>query len=122
IRGDRSRIAVRWSYVAIRLDRKLPHMLLIAKENQGIGGSDLPATYGSDQILSLEGDFDRYFTLYCPKKHETDALYVFTPDLMALLIDEARFFDVEIVDDWMFVVMRKTLPVAASTYERLLTI
>jgi hypothetical protein len=28
---------------------------------------------------------------------------VFTPDLMALLIDESASFDVEIVDDWMFV-------------------
>jgi hypothetical protein len=28
---------------------------------------------------------------------------VFTPDLMALLIDEAGAFDVEVVDDWMFV-------------------
>ena len=37
------------------------------------------------QVLSLEGDFDRYFTLYCPKEYERDALYVFTPDLMALL-------------------------------------
>jgi hypothetical protein len=54
-------------------------------------------------VLSLEGDFDRYFTLFCPKQYERDALYVFTPDLMALCIDEVAPFDVEIVDDWMFV-------------------
>ena len=64
---------------------------------------NLPATFDKSQILSLEGDFDKYFTLYCPKEYERDALYVFTPDLMALLIDEAAPFDVEIVDDWMFV-------------------
>lgn len=43
-------------------------------------------------MLSLEGDFDRYFTLYCPGDYERDALYVFTPDLLALLIDESRHF------------------------------
>ena len=119
----RSRRVVRWGYLALRLDRKLPNMLLIAKENQGLGGSDLPGTFHPDQVLSLEGDFDKYFTLYCPKQYETDALYIFTPDLMALLIDEAQLFDVEIVDDWMFVVVRKPFPPASvPTYERLFTI
>ena len=55
------------------------------------------------QILHLEGDFDKHFTLYCPQQYERDALYVFTPDLMALLIDNAAPFDVEIVDSWMSV-------------------
>jgi hypothetical protein len=87
-------------YLAVRLERRLPHMVLKAKNQRwGIGG--LPGDFRKDQTLSLEGDFDRRFTLYCPAEYETDALYVFTPDLMALMIDEARHFDVEIVDDWM---------------------
>lgn len=53
-------------------------------------------------MLSLEGDFDCHFTLYCPRGYERDALYVLTPDLMARLIDEAGGLDVEIVDDWLF--------------------
>ena len=93
-----------WGFLALRLDRRLPNMLLDAKANNGMfGGSNLPVGYRRDQVLSLEGDFDRYFTLYCPRQYERDALYVFTPDLMALLIDEAAPFDVEIIDDWMFV-------------------
>ena len=92
-----------WGFLAFNLDRKLPHMVLDSKANNGFFGTNLPATFDKDQILSLEGDFDKYFTLYCPKQYERDALYVFTPDLMALLIDEAAPFDVEIVDDWMFV-------------------
>lgn len=93
-----------WGYLALRLDRKLPHMVLDARGNNSIlGGSSLPTSFRRDQRLSLEGDFDKYFTLYCPREYERDALYVFTPDLMALLIDESATFDVEIVDDWMFV-------------------
>ncbi|HEU4808385.1 MAG TPA: hypothetical protein VFT01_08990 [Homoserinimonas sp.] len=93
-----------WGYLALRLERKLPHMVLDARGNNGIlGGSTLPTSFRRDQKLSLEGDFDKYFTLYCPREYERDALYVFTPDLMALLIDEGAAFDVEIVDDWMFV-------------------
>lgn len=98
-----------WSYLAIRLPRRLPHMLLDAKGNNSIFGSNLPKTFGRDQRLSLEGNFDEYFTLYCPREYEADALYVFTPDLMALLIDEAADLDVEIMDDWMFVYAKSKL-------------
>jgi hypothetical protein len=91
-----------WGFMALHLDRRVPHMLLDAKANNFLG-SNLPAHFSRDQVLSLEGDFDRHFTLYCPREYERDALYVFTPDLMALLIDEAGAFDVEVVDDWMFV-------------------
>jgi hypothetical protein len=100
-----------WGYVAIKLDRMLPQMILDAKANNFLG-TNLPLSFSRDQVLSLEGDFDRYFTLYCPKEYERDALYVFTPDLMARLVDEAALFDVEIVDDWMFLYSAKTFDLA----------
>ena len=90
--------------MALQLDRALPHMVLDSRANNGLfGGTNLPATFTKDQVLSLEGDFNNYFTLYCPKQYERDALYVFTPDLMALCIDNAAPFDIEIIDKWMFV-------------------
>ena len=92
-----------WGFMALHLDRRLPHMLLDARANNVLGMSNLPATFSKDQVLSLEGDFDQHFTLYAPREYERDALYVFTPDLMALLIDEAGTLDVEVIDDWMFV-------------------
>lgn len=102
--SGKSRTVHHWGYLAIRLDRRLPQMVLDAKSNNGLfGGTNLPAVFSKDQALKLEGDFDKYFTLYCPRQYEQDALYVFTPDLMALLIDNAGSYDVEIVDDWMFV-------------------
>ena len=92
-----------WGFLALELDRSLPHMVMDAKRNDGLFGSNLPASFDRSQVLSLEGDFDQWFTLYCPRQYERDALYVFTPDLMALLIDEAAAFDVEIIDRWMLV-------------------
>lgn len=90
-------------YVAVQLDRKLPNMVLDATSNNGLFGlSNLPMTIARGQKLSLEGDFDKHFTLYCPKTFEADALYIFTPDLMASLIDQGAAYDVEIVDDWLF--------------------
>jgi hypothetical protein len=64
--------------------------------------TNLPVSFKNNQKLSLEGDFDKYFTLYAPKEYKRDALYIFTPDLMSLLIDESNAFDAEIVDNKLF--------------------
>lgn len=121
--SGKSRRTRTWGFLAFHLDRRLPNMVLDSKANNSFFGSNLPATFDKNQILSLEGDFDTYFTLYCPKQYERDALYVFTPDLMALLIDEAAPFDVEIVDDWMFVYSTVPFRTAdASIYARLFRI
>ncbi|WP_308211101.1 MULTISPECIES: hypothetical protein [unclassified Microbacterium] len=100
--GGKSRKSYRWGYVAVKLDVPLPHIVLDATGNNGLFGSNLPTTFQKDQRLSLEGDFDRFFSLYCPAGYEQDALYLFTPDVMARFIDNAAELDVEIVDDWLF--------------------
>lgn len=100
--SGKNRTTHRWGYVAIKLDVPLPHIVLDATSNNSLFGSNLPATFDKDQKLSLEGDFDRFFSLYCPEGYERDALYLFTPDIMARFIDNAAALDVEIVDDWLF--------------------
>jgi hypothetical protein len=118
--SGKSRTTHYWGFLALHLDRKLPNMVLDSKQNNALFGSDLPITFKRDQILSLEGDFDKHFTLYCPREYEQDALYVFTPDLMALLIDDAGSFDVEIVDDWMFIYSPHKIPaLSVPAYARL---
>lgn len=100
----------RWGYVALRLDTPLPHIVLDAVGNNGLfGGTNLPVSFGPRQRLRLEGDFDRHFALYCPEGYERDALYLFTPDVMARFIDSAAALDVEIVDDWLFLYSRREL-------------
>ncbi|MFB7843872.1 hypothetical protein [Microbacterium sp. NPDC056052] len=91
-----------WGYIAIKLDVPLPNIVLDSLANNGFLGSNLPASYSGHQRLSLEGDFDQYFALYCPEGYERDALYLFTPDIMARFMDNAATFDVEVVDDWLF--------------------
>ncbi len=96
----------RWGYVAVKLDVPLPNIVLDALGNNTLG-SALTLAFRGDQRLSLEGDFDRYFSLYCPAGYEVDALYLFTPDVMARFIDHAAQLDVEIVDDWLFLYARR---------------
>lgn len=91
--------SMRIGYLAMTLPRRLPHLLLDATGN----GRERRQRPTRDQRLSLEGDFDRHFHLYAPRGYERDALYVFTPDLMALLIDETGDLDVEVRDDRLIV-------------------
>jgi len=106
--SGKNRTTHRWGYVAIRLDAPLPHIVLDALgNNAAFRSSNLPASFGRGQRLSLEGDFDRYFALYCPAGYERDALYLFSPDIMARFVDNAAALDVEIIDDWLFLYTKR---------------
>lgn len=96
-----------WRYAAVRMARKLPHMVLDSTHNNAkLFGkallSNLPTILPNSQRVSLEGDFNDHFTLYAPKEYNVDARYILTPDVMAALIDSSSEFDVEIVDDVVF--------------------
>lgn len=107
VQHGKSSTTYKYGYIRIKLQRHVAHMLLDGKSNNtnifGASFSNLPLTMNKDQTLSLEGDFNEHFTLYAPKEYERDALYIFTPDLMALLIDNVSKFDVEVIDDQLFV-------------------
>ncbi len=107
--SGKNRTTHSWGYVAVKLDVPLPHIVLDATGNNSVFGSNLPTAFKSSQRLGLEGDFDRYFSLYCPEGYERDALYLFTPDIMARFIDNAAALDVEIVDDWLFLYAKRPL-------------
>ncbi|WP_314138515.1 hypothetical protein [uncultured Plantibacter sp.] len=109
IGSGRNRKVHRWGYVALRLPVALPHIVLDAVGNNSLLHPRLPVTFTKDQRLRLEGDFDRHFELYCPRGYETDALYLFTPDIMARFIDTVAELDVEIVDDHLFLYSPKDL-------------
>jgi len=89
----------RHGIATIALDRQTPHIVLENRRARVLQTTG--RRFRSQQKLSLEGDFDRTFTLYCPRGYETDALYIFTPDLMALMIDLASDCEAELLDGWL---------------------
>ncbi|MEO8528815.1 MAG: hypothetical protein ABI435_07035 [Pseudolysinimonas sp.] len=101
-------------YLAVRLPRTLPAILL---QSRAPGGSIRVAD--TTQVLSLEGDWDRHFTLYCPTGYERDALQIMTPDVMAAMIDGAAGWTAETAGDWLLFTLRRPFAVSdASDYER----
>lgn len=101
--SGRSKRVHTWGYACMRLNRDMPHMVLDATQNNLFQRfSNLPDTFGNEQKLSLEGDFDSYFTLYAPAQYKRDALYLFTPDVMAKFIDHGKSYDIEVIDDVLY--------------------
>ncbi len=93
-----------YGFIRIKLPRKLPNMVLDAKSNNTFGRfSNLPDTFSSGQRLKLEGSFDKYFNLYVPKGYETDALYIFTPDVMQAVVYLGAKYDMEVIGDDLYV-------------------
>lgn len=100
--SGRSSRRLSFGVLDVKLTRKLPHILLDSRANNPFGFSNLPQ-FQNSQHLTLEGNFNQYFNLYVPDGYERDALYFITPELMALLIDLGAKFDIEIVDDHLYI-------------------
>lgn len=83
--------------VMLPLPRPVPNMVLLSTTGRVL--RKLGVTLNESQRLAVEGNFNTRFTLYCPAEYQTDALYVFSPDLLGRLMDAADGCDVEIVDN-----------------------
>lgn len=94
-----ARAARQGGILVLELDRRTPNIVVVNRRARG--RHDLRARFRGDQRLRLEGNFDRTFSLYCPAGYETDALYVFTPDVMARMLDLASDCHAELVDGFL---------------------
>lgn len=83
--------------LVLPLGRPVPNLVLAAARTSTLPGQGI--AFVQSQRLHLEGDFQKYFSLYCPSGYERDALWIFTPDLMELFIDAPGARDLEFVDD-----------------------
>jgi hypothetical protein len=98
-------------------------MVLDARDNNALGRfSNLPDVFNRNQTLKLEGNFNNYFTLYAPAEYARDALYVFTPDVMAALIDSGSKYDLEVMDNSLWIYSKGRFDMNEPTLRQLLKI
>lgn len=96
--SGKNRSTHRVQYTEINLGRILPQFLINSKLSSAVSGY----SFDRSQLISLEGDFSKYFDLYVPKDHQITALSILTPDVMDFLITKATICDIEIVDDKLY--------------------
>ena len=91
-----------FGFVHFKLSRRLPNILLSSHQDDHLT-KKLPLRPDTSQRLSLEGNFDDYFSLFVPKGYEEDALTIFTPDVMQMMIKAVHAYTCEIVDDDFYI-------------------
>lgn len=88
----------------VTLSGSYPHVLLDANANNLMNMvSNIAHLLGDMQQVSLEGNFDQHFRLFTAAD-PTSTLQVIEPSIMASMVDYSLKFDVEIVEDRMYLI------------------
>lgn len=93
----------RWGYIAIRLNAPAPHIVLDAKRTRSLDSSGLPRFMSAEHRVPLSPEFEEDFTLYTMEAHQDEARKLFSPQLFQRLQASAGRFDIEVVEEWLFV-------------------
>lgn len=107
--------------IRIPLPSEAPRITLRSRRGGG-ALSVLPRRATGSSRIRLEGDFSDVFEVSVPTGYETDALYVLTPDLMVILLDESADLDLEIVDSTLHVYFPAVDLTDESELRRFLTV
>jgi hypothetical protein len=92
----------------IHYTANLPRIFLDSHHRDFLS-ADIHAKPLDGEVISLEGDFNKYFTLYVPRGFEIEALQIFAPDVMAKLIDNSKQFDLEFIGDHLYIYSSGTI-------------
>lgn len=97
---QRATIQRPFAFVELPLPSSVPHIVLANRTRSII--PTLGLGRGAAR-LDLEGDFAKTFRLIVPDGYQQDALYIFTPDLMARVLDLGSGAEIELVSDRLYV-------------------
>jgi hypothetical protein len=86
-----------------QFNTKLPDIVLLTNNFLSFFNIDTFSMINGKEKFSLEGDFNKYFKLYAPKDLEIEVLEIFTPDVMAELIDKFHGMNIEIFENKMYI-------------------
>jgi hypothetical protein len=105
--------------IDVEIPSEFPHLYLDAQQS---GGRLAGVVIDGSQRISLEGDFDKYFRLYAPRRYETLALSIISPDVMADLIDHAWRYDAELYGSHLRIISNKRISRDAARSAEILAV
>lgn len=92
---DRDRRTYTYTVFGLTLKGQFPHLYLNKLRN-GFGTK-------IGEVIPLPAEFEKEFRLSAPKEYEIEALQVFTPDLLAHLLDVQLDYDIELVNQELLI-------------------
>lgn len=87
--GDNQKIYY-YTVFVFTFDGSFPHIYLNNKRNS--------YSIKAGEVVPLPSEFEKQFSLSAPRKYEIEALAIFTPDVLARLLDNEFAHDVEFID------------------------
>lgn len=92
----------------------MPHLVL---DSHADGRLEVGASRVLDrrQEVPLSGGFARLYSLHAPDGYGAEALQVFSPDVVAALVEEPLEFDLELVGQWALLYSAHRLELADPT-------
>ncbi len=97
---ERATIQRPFAFIELPLPASVPHIVLANRKHSIV--PTLGLGRGAAR-MELEGDFAKTFRLIVPEGYQQDALYIFTPDLMAPVLDLGSGAEIELVSDRLYV-------------------
>ncbi|MDR0957047.1 MAG: DUF3137 domain-containing protein [Candidatus Nomurabacteria bacterium] len=98
VESGKSRATHSLEFMSMMLPRRVPHLLLNSKRNM----VSVPVYNYQVQKIELEGDFNKYFTVYAPPNYHVDALQILTPDVMQAFIKYGQKYDFELIGNKLY--------------------
>jgi hypothetical protein len=89
-----------FAFIEVPLPSSVPHIVLANRRRSIIPSLGLGR--GAAR-MALEGEFADTFRLIVPEGYQEDALYIFTPDLMARVLDLGSSAEIELVSNRLYV-------------------
>lgn len=86
----------------VMMPAAMPHIFLRAKGNVW---STVRPEFEDHETLSLEGDFNDYFSLQIEEGQEVNVLEILTPDVMQSLVSYSQKEDIEILGKSLFFIL-----------------
>ncbi|MEI6580984.1 MAG: hypothetical protein WCO07_02305 [bacterium] len=95
IGSDKNRRTFCYTVFAFKLNGSFPHIYLNNKSNSW--------SINTGEKIPLPVEFENKFSLSAPKEYEIEALEIFTPDILASLLNKGFLYDVEFVNQEILV-------------------
>lgn len=106
----------RTRYLAFRLARPVPHLLLDARGHDH-GLESVAHRMARTQRLPIGGQIEQRFDVFAPRGYGADAYQLLAPDVLELLLAEPAGRDYELVDNWLFVYSNELDPARPETWQ-----
>ena len=95
IGSGKNKKTYRYTVFAFKFNGSFPHIYLNNRHNR--------YSVNVGEKIPLPGEFEKKFSLSAPKEYEIEALEIFTPDVLANILDGSFTYDIELANQEMLI-------------------